>query len=539
MTHTFALANVKIVAEQKELDDLVRALGENRLSLRKPCMEGTRITILQEIENKIKSVDCPNVIWIRGSPGVGKSALAASVAAQLREQDRHVISFRFDRTRSTTITTDALWRIVALGHARLYPSVRQHILNLVQNNKMPDPSDMNGRFKSLIEMPLSSLNDVPSEELPVIVIDALDECGGLRHDSPGKDDYKDLLYTVKCWAQVDHLKRFKLVITSRQEDHITRTFPESISIHITVPSGSDVKLGDAASEDIRAFLKSCLKSMGMQDTLIEKALDYLVPHAAGIFIWATTVANFLELDPEGRFATLEKGDGKGLKSLYSLYSTIVKASFGHELDKEEVGAVASVMGAMIFAKQALDDNALIMLPQVMIPDSDANRLGLIRKGLASVIDSGPILHFHHRSFEDFLLSTFFQQELPDFSAVQDRDHHERQLAVLCLKTLVSSKLHFNMCSLESSIIKNEDIRLTVKSTIPSLILYSSLFWVDHLIQTPSDEKMMETVKFVMYEKLLFWLEVMSLTGNVHEACLILRRAATWKVRSQIISLRYI
>jgi len=248
-----------------------------------------------------------------------------------------------------------------------------------------------------------------------------------------------------------------LVIASRQEDHIAQTFPKSTSIHITVPSGSDVKLGDAASEDIRVFLKSCLKSMGMKDTLIKKALDYLVSRAAGIFIWATTIANFLELDPEGRFATLEKGDGKGLKSLYSLYSTIVKASFGHELDEEEIGAVASVMGAMIFAKQVLDDNALIMLPQVRIPDSDVSRLGLIHRGLASVIDSGPILHFHHRSFEDFLLSTFFLQELPEFSTVQDRGYHEHQLAVLCLKTLVSPSLHFNMCNLESSIIKNVDI----------------------------------------------------------------------------------
>jgi len=70
--------NAKAAADKKELDDLVSALGEDRLPLRKSCMEGTRITILQEIE--IKNVDGPNMIWIRGSPGVGKSALAASVA---------------------------------------------------------------------------------------------------------------------------------------------------------------------------------------------------------------------------------------------------------------------------------------------------------------------------------------------------------------------------------------------------------------------------------------------------------------------------
>jgi len=301
--------NAKISAD-KELDELVRTLGENRLFLCEPCMEGTRTTILQEIENEIKNVDGPSMIWIRGSPVVGKSALVASIAARLRDQDRHIISFRFDRTQSATITTDALWRVVALGLARLYPSVRQQIRDIIHNDKVPDPSDIDGKFKFLIETPLSTLHDMPHEELPVIVIDALDECGGLRHDSSGKDDYKGLLRTLKRWAQVDHLKRFKLVITSRQEDHISQTFPKSISTHIAIPSGSDVKLGDSASEDIRAFLKSCLENMGMNEALIKKALDYLVPRAAGIFIWATTVANFLELDPEGRFAMLEKGDGR-------------------------------------------------------------------------------------------------------------------------------------------------------------------------------------------------------------------------------------
>jgi len=48
----------------------------------------------------------------------------------------------------------------------------------------------------------------------VIVIDALDECGGLRHNSNERNDYSGLLLTLKRWVQVDCLKRFKLVITS-------------------------------------------------------------------------------------------------------------------------------------------------------------------------------------------------------------------------------------------------------------------------------------------------------------------------------------
>ena len=48
----------------------------------------------------------------------------------------------------------------------------------------------------------------------------------------------------------------------------------------------------------------------------------------------------------------------------------------------------------------------------------------------------------------------------------------------CLKTLVSSKLHFDMCNLDSSTIENVDIQDTVKSTVLPLILYPSQFWVD-------------------------------------------------------------
>ena len=399
--------------------------------------------------------------------------------------------------------------------------------HLAQGSQGHSSSDIDRLFRSLIEEPLSALDDdVPHDELPVIVIDALDECGGLRHDASEKQDLQSLLRTLKRWIQVDHLKRLKMVITSRPEGRIT--FTDLIRIH-EIPSGINVRPRDSASEDIRTLLKSRLESMGMKGTLIEKALDYLVPRAAGIFIWATTVANFLKRNPEGRFAMLKRDNGKGLTILYSLYSVIVKASFEHDLEEEEIRAVVSVMGAMIFAKQPLDDNVLIMLPEVKILGSDADNLGLIKKGLMSVIYPGPVLRFHHQSFEDFLLSPSFLQYHPELSAIQDQVHHERQLTVLCLRTLVSSKLHFNMCSLESSIVKNMDIQVAAKTTIPPLVSYSCQFWADHLVHTPSDETLMEAVKFMMYEKLLFWMEAMSLLSKTYEGSLILRRALAWKV----------
>jgi len=70
---------VAAVAEQRELDDLVSIFGRNKLKMYKPFMEGTHSDILQAIETEIKNTSGHNMIWIRGSFGVEKSALAASI----------------------------------------------------------------------------------------------------------------------------------------------------------------------------------------------------------------------------------------------------------------------------------------------------------------------------------------------------------------------------------------------------------------------------------------------------------------------------
>jgi len=56
------IKKVEIVVNKKELDDLVSALGENKLSLHIVCIVGTYITILQKIEDKIKNVNGSNII---------------------------------------------------------------------------------------------------------------------------------------------------------------------------------------------------------------------------------------------------------------------------------------------------------------------------------------------------------------------------------------------------------------------------------------------------------------------------------------------
>jgi len=97
-----------VAEEKKELDDLVSILRESMLNLHDLYMSDTYGTILNKIETEVNSVYSNNVIWIRGSSSIGKSALVASILIQLQNQEQCVILFQFDCTQSTTITTDAL-----------------------------------------------------------------------------------------------------------------------------------------------------------------------------------------------------------------------------------------------------------------------------------------------------------------------------------------------------------------------------------------------------------------------------------------------
>jgi len=93
--------------------------------------------------------------------------------------------------------------------------------------------------------------------------------------------------------------------------------------------------------------------------------------------------------------------------------------------------------------------------------------------------------------------------------------------------MASSELHFNMCNLKSSNVRNMDIMATDKSAISPLVSYSSQFWADHLVQNKCEESFINIVKFVMHEKLLFWIEAMSILGKAHEVSTILKRALEW------------
>jgi len=480
------------------------------------CLKGTRQDILTNVITLINDPKDRNIIWIKGSLGVGKSALAASIRSLPELQEPPY--FAFIRNDSAFTSASALWRNITFQLALRYPSILEHILKISTDISILQTPLL---FGKLVKGPLSALSEsdrnLASSQPFVVIVDALDECGDLDvgrtkdRGFPSKER-EDLLQTLSEWQDLP--KNFKLVVTSRPNKDIERFLSPSISIHISIPSGSAVTDQTEAFADIQTFFENRLapiKPTSSPNWHIEAA-KILTPHAVGIFQWANTIATlFREADDPGTLleeyhnAKRPRPDSSDMERLSSLYRHVLKASFDRKKEKF-LKAFRTVAGAMVFAMRPLRDEDVIT--HAGITQATLNH---IRAGLSSVVDPGEKapLRFTHKSFDDFLLSN---ECPPEFAIVAHEQHHE--LAKLCLATM-SAELGFNMSKLETSCLKNSDqpnIEEKIKTGISPLLSYSCRFFVYHLSGTrPGDrQSLMNDLKKVVNNQLLFWFEAMSL-----------------------------
>ncbi len=211
------------------------------------CMEGTREELLSDVDRYLDDFEKPNILLIHGHPGAGKSTIASTIAFRLRNRRRPVSYFIFERAKAGVTTPSALWCRVGYDLARRYRSAQQSTVEQIKAEEVClDPPNSEDLFRRLIEEPLKKFMDIPPECQHVVIIDGLDECGGLA--GRRSEDRKAMLRILERWSQVS--AKFKLIITSRPEEDIMVAL-SPISYSISLPSGSAVT--PETSKDISTF----------------------------------------------------------------------------------------------------------------------------------------------------------------------------------------------------------------------------------------------------------------------------------------------
>ncbi|KAJ3557525.1 hypothetical protein NP233_g11718 [Leucocoprinus birnbaumii] len=537
-------------AESKAGADLKEALLQGKALGPSPqvdgCLSGTRVELLRIIEEKIRALDGENLIWVTGYPGAGKSTLAASIMDILGQI---ALYFRFDRNNVEAATPQALLREVAYMLACRYPALRkviQECLSDISFNR--GTADVKQLFTRLIKEPLSkSSHDIPSNHLPVLVIDAIDEWNEIL-------TRQALLVTLRELAELTN-SRVKVVIFSRRETDIEEAF--SGLQHggpIEIPTGDAAKVDSDADLDIEKYLTSYLAQCECDKDLFSQAVKSLAHRSAGVFQWAKTAADIVLTSSLSEdllelilSSEIDGDDG----SLFSLYSKLLesrlptlkkyrellgpsgrsKGGKAAEHYNKELRVYRSVLAAMTIFKEPLTGTSEQCAQLLGV---DGRVISGVQNRLSSILNPGS-LSFGHKSFVDFL--TLENRQCPPelFVDTQLAKEAEQQLAFRCLAIMLDDAdkgdgLRFNICRLETSAKTNKDfsdLAAKIKSHIPPHLSYSCRFWAQHLVACEFDEVLLGKVDALFRTKLLYWLEVMSLLGEINRIPSIMRSVVDW------------
>ncbi|KAJ7166772.1 hypothetical protein C8R46DRAFT_951385, partial [Mycena filopes] len=468
-----------------------------------PCMPETRLDILQSIQDWANDLNGPNVFWLHGYPGTGKSAIAMTLTTQLQESGRLASSFFFTREEFLSQTPAALWCSVAYDLANIYPGIRSKVLQALDSGAVvPHITGHDDIFKKLIIKSLENQLSVPPGRMPIVVIDALDECGGLTASRPYQ---KQVLSAISHWKNLP--SQVKLFVTSRNESSIHSVLGSMGSKCRVLEVG--VKATLQSNQDIEKYLQHGFDAIHQEYKSLPhpwpapQDLELLINAAAGLFIWASTVLKLVgdhhpEAELERILQRLRKEDRnpeQHLDQLGQLYQDLLTSRFPSSRDAKVFQKVA---GSILVAQRPLTAGEM----DALVPSLTSVDLDFVCVRMSSVLDSGSGLRFVHQSFVDFLVSLGEESHF-----THKRIAHEQWMATACFVTM-EEQLKFNVASVESSYLCNDDIP-GLAQRVPNHLDYACQFWSAHLSSTVEKASMLNYVSGFMETELLFWLEVLS------------------------------
>lgn len=125
---------------------------------------------------------------------------------------------------------------------------------------------------------------------------------------------------------------------------------------------------------------------------------------------------------------------------------------------------------------------------------------------------GDAIRVCHPSLLDFIADKEKSEEF-----WTDPEILDNEMAIKCLTTM-DQGLKFNICHLESSHCRNEDIKdlpQRIKKYVPETLDYSCSYWIDHVGTVDVEERRLMN-KILGGLKVLYWVEVLSLNRELQK-----------------------
>ena len=482
--------------------------AEYRHGNRNPCLKGTRITILDEIERWTRDFDKPPVYWLNGLAGMGKSTIAQTIAERTFAAGQLGASFFCSRDFEDRRNLQFIFPTIAAQLARRYSKFRSILVPLVRSDSEIIHESLDGQMNKLIVKPL-----MKSAISTVIVIDALDEC---QDDKPASA----ILSVLSQF--VEKIPKVKFFVTGRPEPRIRNGIRLLLSDKATeVFVLHEVEPGHV-NNDIRLFYEHNFSEIRshrhwLDDWPTKEQLDLLCERAAGLIIYAMATVRFVDQtdkNPKKQLNRLIQSQESSLegktklradKTLDSLYMTIFKEAFG-DSDSEDAAKVRSVLGAVILARNPLSPSTIAALLGLDFGDVFPPLSSLHSLLVLSEETDHPVRPFH-KSFSDFIVNP--ARCTDQRFCISPSDQHV-ELVVGCLK-LMNRQLGWSMFKLLGGAANAEakDNSPRTEQHIDKALQYACESWDVHFDDLKSTQrlKIMPILRRFLEEKLIFLVAV--------------------------------
>ncbi|KAH0558822.1 hypothetical protein GP486_004538 [Trichoglossum hirsutum] len=493
------------------------------------CLPDTRVGVLNEITKWSNKVDETRIFWLNGMAGTGKSTIARTISQRFHEQGRLGASFFFSRGTDDRSHASKFLTTIAMQLANLSSTLRKHVCKAVAERSDIADRSQHDQWKYLVLQPLSMLEVNPYQPPIVLVIDALDEC----------DSDKDIRGILQLFAEANS-HQLRIFVTSRPEIPIRLGFRNMAGI-----LHQDLALHQISraviNNDISIFFKIKLEEIRKASDILpvnwpgKETIDLLVLKANGLFIYAATVCRFVEESgeqwppddllylflPDENMDSLDRDtimtpDESPTKELDRMYAQILEHSLRGVHNLKDRQSLASILRKVAGAVVVLF-NPLSAIAIVRLLDMDKRRVQMRLNHLHSVLEvpevQGQPLRLLHPSFRDFLLDKGRCSD--QLFWVDERKAHS-SLAENCLR-LMTTALKRDICDIHEPVTLTSNVDSSrIEQHLPSELQYACQYWVQHLQRGETQLLDNGEVHDFLRDRLLHWLEALSLMGKVSE-----------------------
>jgi WD40 repeat protein len=490
----FLIENV----DRKNTDELNIIRGVMTASMasgdiHRKCMEGTRISILEKIEQWRVDPMAPQILWLADVAGSGKSTVAKHMAEKWKAQVCLAGRFFFSRDAEETRTPKLLFTTVAQqGLAHLGPNVRSAVAAGISKLINPVSATLEEQCSNLF------INVLRETNIPVVlVLDALDEC-----DPETCCQLLSLLL-----SQLSTLPHLKLLMTSRPESHIQTELGGIVYQEISLRSNEL-----ANSEDVELFMKERLKKASLPD----RRTTELIERAGGLFIWAKTVCDLIDKSRGNKSSLVDRILSQKLRQMDSIYRIALDQAIGKDSEEETMEAYMKVLGVVVAAYEPLSPKTLDQL----LKSSETMDIINDLRSVLECAGENAVIRFLHPTFREFLLN----KEASGRYYVDINTAHTH-LARGCL-SVMNEELQYDICKLYEEfevIFEPEELNEKCFQHLSSALQYSCGFWVDHVPNDDISSVLTSIIGDFFVYKLLDWIYVVSIQGSINKAMMMLRK----------------